>query len=340
MMDKGRSGQERLRRRTMGCRGPTMTLLPLCVTFLALHSISDAASISPRLPKHMVMTAIIVVNQELLDLDQLSLSWEHNGRPLVEYKNNIMTSHEPRALLPQEKFHEGNFSLILVNITMKDTGNYTCMIQYDGTQQTIQYALLVEKTRIKLIDLSRKKVDETNDRDEQKIKLMKRSSKKSVQQSNPPNSTPFLLIGGYKTVSATPGENISLMCKFHTDPSMELTMLDIRWSKDGVPMWVFNKDSQEDEARLLELSRGNASLKLTSVRTTDSGRYTCDIRYRSQERRLLTILNVQDKSDLFTKPASTIGSPDKYRKEKVGMVVGVVVVANCLVFFIYFFISH
>ncbi|XP_077303610.1 uncharacterized protein LOC143923673 isoform X2 [Lithobates pipiens] len=218
------------------------------------------------------MTAIIVANQESLNLDQLSLSWEHNGRPLVEYKDNIMTSHEPRALMPQEKFHMGNVSLILINITKNDTGNYTCMIEYDGTQQIIQYYLQVEKYQIKLTDLSRKKFVETSDKDEQKIKLMKRSSKKSVKQSNLLSSAPFLQIGGYKSVSATPGENISLMCRFHTDPSMELTMLDIRWSKDGVPMWVFNKDSQEDDSKLEELSRGNASLKLTSVQTTDSGR--------------------------------------------------------------------
>ncbi|XP_077303609.1 uncharacterized protein LOC143923673 isoform X1 [Lithobates pipiens] len=290
------------------------------------------------------MTAIIVANQESLNLDQLSLSWEHNGRPLVEYKDNIMTSHEPRALMPQEKFHMGNVSLILINITKNDTGNYTCMIEYDGTQQIIQYYLQVEKYQIKLTDLSRKKFVETSDKDEQKIKLMKRSSKKSVKQSNLLSSAPFLQIGGYKSVSATPGENISLMCRFHTDPSMELTMLDIRWSKDGVPMWVFNKDSQEDDSKLEELSRGNASLKLTSVQTTDSGRYTCTIGYRSMERRLLTIVNVKEELDPLTKPdspksAPTIGSTDKYRKEKVGMVVGVVVVANCLVFFIYFFIA-
>lgn len=324
-----------------------MTLLPLCITFLALQSISDATSISPRLPKHLVMTAIIVVNQESLNLDQLSLSWEHNGRPLVEYKDNFMTFHEPRALMPQEKFHKGNVSLILRNITMNDTGNYTCMIQYDGTQQTIQYYLQVEKYQIKLTDLSRRTLEETNDKDEQKIKLMKRSSNKSVQQNNLPSSTPFLHIGGFTAVSATPGENISLMCKFHTDRSMELTMLDIRWSKDGVLMWVFNKDSQEDKARLEELYRGNASLKLTSVQTTDSGRYTCTIRYRSMKRSLLTIVTVKEKLDVFTMPASprkyvsetTIGSTDKYRKEKVGMVVGVVAVANFLVFFIYLFIA-
>ncbi|CAI9537305.1 unnamed protein product, partial [Staurois parvus] len=129
------------------------------------------------------MTSIIVVNQEPFNMDQLSLSWEHNGHLLVEYRDNNVTSYEPRALMPQEKFNEGNFSLILINITINDTGNYTCKIQYDRSEQTIQYALQVTKNRIQLIDLSPKKVDENNDRNAQKIKLMKRSSKKSAQQS-------------------------------------------------------------------------------------------------------------------------------------------------------------
>ncbi|KAM5151949.1 uncharacterized protein ACMZJ9_010229 isoform 2-T2 [Mantella aurantiaca] len=335
-MDKGRGGQDRLMR-TMGRPGPAMTLLLLSIAFLTLRSVSDAAAISPRLPTKIVMTAIVVAEQDPLNLDLLSLYWEHDGRLLVEYTDSHVTSYHPRVSMPREQFKDGNFSLILNNITIKDTGNYTCLIEYNKEQQIIQYILRVEKNRIQLLNLSAKKVEENIDN--------------NARESSKPTSGWFLNMGGYKHVVAKPGENISLMCKFHTDPSMELTMLNIRWSKDGVTKWIYNNNLLENLTTLEELSKGNANLNLTSIQRKDSGKYTCNIKYRSLEKNFSTIVIVRDndKEDAEylsllislqeNNSMSTMINTDRYRKEKIAVVVGVIAVANCLAFFVYFCVA-
>lgn len=83
------------------------------------------------------------------------------------------------------------------------------------------------------------------------------------------------------------------MCKFNTDLSMELSMLNISWSKNGVTRWILTKDFMADKGRLKELSGGNANLNLTSVQKTDSGNYTCNIVYKTLWRNHTTVLIVK-----------------------------------------------
>ncbi|XP_072273389.1 cell adhesion molecule CEACAM1-like [Pyxicephalus adspersus] len=324
---KGRSGQEQLPR-IMGWQVPTMTLWALCITVLTLQSCTDAATVSSRLPKQVTMTAIIRVNQEPLNLDYLSLRWEYQGRHLVEYNKTQVITGDPRASMPQEQFKDGNFSLILANITVNDTGNYTCRFQYGKEQQIIQYVLRVEKNRIQLIDLSSIKIDPLDDQNDPAFRLVKRLTKKSAQESKQSRHGTFLNMAGYSSVTAKTGENVTLMCKFHTDLKMELTMLNIRWSKDGVTKWIFNEEFRHDQAKLEQLSRGHASVNLFSVQEEDSGKYICNIMYLTLERNISTILIVKDDY-----------KGDQYRKEKIGMVVGAVAAVNVLAFFIYFFIA-
>ncbi|PIO24347.1 hypothetical protein AB205_0044000 [Aquarana catesbeiana] len=108
----------------------------------------------------------------------------------------------------------------------------------------------------------------------------------------------FLHIKGLTEVTATLGDNVTLLCNFSTDNSMELTMLDISWSKGGETKWAFSKDTQVNISVLEELSKGKAYIHLMNVQQEHGGRYTCAIKYRSLEERINTTVLVRDPDGL------------------------------------------
>uniref|UniRef100_A0A8C4T726 Ig-like domain-containing protein n=1 Tax=Erpetoichthys calabaricus TaxID=27687 RepID=A0A8C4T726_ERPCA len=90
-------------------------------------------------------------------------------------------------------------------------------------------------------------------------------------------------------ISATMGQNTAIPC--HLNPEVSALDLEVRWQKEGLetPVLLYKNRREEQHeqyrgrARLhSDLTKGDLSLILESVRDMDGGRYTCYVRTLSQ----------------------------------------------------------
>ncbi|XP_066432925.1 carcinoembryonic antigen-related cell adhesion molecule 5-like isoform X2 [Eleutherodactylus coqui] len=270
---------------TMSCAVPIPRLL-LCAAFLTS---ADAAGISSLLPHHILMNTSIIVDNPPMKMDHLSVRWVHKGRTLVEYKDGNLTFYSPFAVMSLEQLKQGNISLVLTNLTLNDAGNYTCLVQYIGVEQTAAYHLIIERNRIRLLNLTPPP---------QKGVSLVKSTKKG----------PSLDVEGEKSVTARLGNNVTLPCRFKMDRTIEQSMLNVHWLKDGVTTYFSNKSccnipgygiSEED------LQNGLAPLQLVDVQEEDAGMYTCTIKYEAVERswntRFQLVKSTQEPTSLHVK---------------------------------------
>ncbi|XP_068099972.1 junctional adhesion molecule-like [Hyperolius riggenbachi] len=116
-----------------------------------------------------------------------------------------------------------------------------------------------------------------------------------------PNTTdesPYLTITGNTTYKAEPGENVTLLCLYGTDNSMELHHLTIRWTKDGSTKWLFNGTSSITAAERDDLYDNKAKLHLSHVQKEDSGTYSCTIHYQGIEKSHVSTLIVEESQNM------------------------------------------
>ncbi|KAM3917785.1 uncharacterized protein RB166_016709 [Leptodactylus fuscus] len=137
---------------TMTCVIHILRLL-ICAVLL-MPSCADDSAISSRLPQHIVLNATLQLDNPPVIMDLLSFHWEHNKRPLVEYKNGNLTFHSSRVVMSMEWLKQGNLTLILRNLTTKDSGSYKCVIHYGGKRHIVLYSLTIEYTRIRILNLT------------------------------------------------------------------------------------------------------------------------------------------------------------------------------------------
>ncbi|KAM4023990.1 neural cell adhesion molecule L1.1-like [Anomaloglossus baeobatrachus] len=256
---------------TMSCALPAPSLL-ICAAFSFLTS-ADAARISSPLPHQIIMNTSLQVVNPPMQMEILSVRWEHKGSPLVEYRNGNMTFHSPRAKMSLEQLAQGNISLVLTNITLNDSGNYTCLVAYGKARQFAMYALIIERSRIRILDLTPL---------QEKARF---TSVRSMKKNN-----------GVELVTATLGENVTLHCSFSINAVQEPSMLVVRWSKDGVTKYLSNTTCCNFQG--YEISEqvhqvGRAPLQLVHVQEKDTGVYTCSIKYKTMEESLNTTLQIQ-----------------------------------------------
>ncbi|XP_075174639.1 uncharacterized protein LOC142245636 [Anomaloglossus baeobatrachus] len=270
---------------TMSCALPAPSLL-ICAAFSFLTS-ADAARISSPLPHQIIMNTSLQVVNPPMQMEILSVRWEHKGSPLVEYRNGNMTFHSPRAKMSLEQLAQGNISLVLTNITLNDSGNYTCLVAYGKARQFAMYALIIERSRIRILDLTPL---------QEKARF---TSVRSMKKNN-----------GVELVTATLGENVTLHCSFSINAVQEPSMLVVRWSKDGVTKYLSNTTCCNFQG--YEISEqvhqvGRAPLQLVHVQEKDTGVYTCSIKYKTMEESLNTTLQIQGITSV-----RSIGKPDGY----------------------------
>ncbi|XP_044159543.1 uncharacterized protein LOC122944889 [Bufo gargarizans] len=311
---------------TMSCAVPVLSLL--IGAALLLRASTDSSRISSRLPHHILMNTSLQVIHPPVRMDILSVRWDHNGRPLVEYKDGNLTFHSSQAVMPLEQIAQGNISLVLTNLTLSDAGNYTCAVQYGGAAQIAIYGLILEPTRIRLLNLTPPP---------RKAGVASvRSTKKSLSRH----------------VEARRGENVTLPCDFKTDGAIELSMLIVHWSKDGVTKYFSNKTCCDYPGHHIsegDLQNGKAPLQLINVQDKDTGVYTCTIKYEDIEETWKTIVHVRDAltpqgTEITTAAAASSRDDDsvvpepmqQHRTLKFGLVSGVVAVTGLLAALLYF----
>ncbi|XP_040296237.1 hemicentin-1-like [Bufo bufo] len=310
----------------MSCTVPVLSLL-ICAALL-LRASTDSSRISSRLPHQILMNTSVQVIHPPVRMDILSVRWDHNGRPLVEYKDGSLTFHSSQAVMSLEQIAQGNISLVLTNLTLSDAGNYTCAVQYGGAAQIAIYGLILEPTRIRLLNLT---------------PPPRKAGVASVR-----STTESLL----RHVEARRGENVTLPCDFKTDGAIELSMLIVHWSKDGVTKYFSNKtccDYPGHDISEGDLQNGRAPLQLINVQDKDTGVYTCAIKYEDIEETWNTIVHVQDALDPHGTETMTVPAPSRdddsvvpepmqqqHRTLKFGLVSGVVAVTGLLAVVLYF----
>ncbi|XP_056389861.1 uncharacterized protein LOC130284012 isoform X2 [Hyla sarda] len=302
---------------TMSCAVPILSLM-ICAVLL-LPASMDITKISSRLPHQILLNTSLQVTNPPVRMDILSVSWEHNERPLVEYKDGNLTFHSPSAKMYMDQIMVGNISLVLTNLTLSDAGNYTCVVHYGGVLQTAVYALIIEFHRIRLLNLTPPPTEKTG------VTLV-RSTKKR----------PVLNVHGEASITANLGESVTLPCDFQVDGEIEVSRVTVHWSKDGKTKYFANKTCCDfpDGFEITEqdLKHGSAPLQLSNVQEKDAGVYTCAIKYETMEGSADTIFNIHGMKgrpvpQTFPVDDSIVPEAEpQYRTLKFGLVTGVVAV--------------
>ncbi|XP_043087987.1 CD276 antigen-like [Puntigrus tetrazona] len=151
--------------------------------------------------------------------------------------------YQDRAHFFTDQIQHGNFSLRLDNLTAEDEGRYTCRVYSQEDSGEVLVQLKHER---------------------------------------------FLVLGSDRSVSAYDGEDVTLNCSLDSHVSLE--DVEVSWTRtDGGILVLLFQDNQtfsdsvdeqyRDRAEFFtaEISKGNFSLRLKSVRIEDKGVYMCQV---------------------------------------------------------------
>ncbi|XP_050956637.1 uncharacterized protein LOC127157433 [Labeo rohita] len=186
-----------------------------------------------------------------LPMDDLEVEWRRaDSETLV----HLFLNGESRPEAQQQDYHErahfftdqiqqGNFSLRLDNLTAEDEGRYTCKV--DSQQGSGEIMVQIKRERL-------------------------------------------IVSGSDQSVSAYDGEDVTLSCS--VDSHVPLEDIEVSWIRtDGdIPVLLFQNNGTLQEASdeqynnrveffTDEITKGNFSLRLKSVRTEDKGVYMCQV---------------------------------------------------------------
>ncbi|KAI2647841.1 Butyrophilin-like protein 2 [Labeo rohita] len=184
-------------------------------------------------------------------MDDLEVEWRRaDSETLV----HLFLNGESRPEAQQQDYHErahfftdqiqqGNFSLRLDNLTAEDEGRYTCKV--DSQQGSGEIMVQIKRERL-------------------------------------------IVSGSDQSVSAYDGEDVTLSCS--VDSHVPLEDIEVSWIRtDGdIPVLLFQNNGTLQEASdeqynnrveffTDEITKGNFSLRLKSVRTEDKGVYMCQV---------------------------------------------------------------
>ncbi|XP_075437908.1 programmed cell death 1 ligand 1-like [Ascaphus truei] len=129
------------------CARIRIMALLLCAISCGLQPPTKASASS--LSNMVLLECLFKVKPLPIRLDDLEVRWERDGRRLVEYSRGTETVEDSRAILSVEELKKGNASLTLTNLTLMDSGNYTCVVQYGKTTDRVNRVLNVEAEMMK-----------------------------------------------------------------------------------------------------------------------------------------------------------------------------------------------
>ncbi|XP_058620968.1 butyrophilin subfamily 1 member A1-like isoform X2 [Onychostoma macrolepis] len=173
----------------------------------------------------------------------MEIKWWNKTDLVCHYKDGQMTvnrDYEGRVSLSLEDLHNGNVYLTLRDIRRSLKGHYICEV-------TDEYRTVKEYIFPHII------------------------------------SVDFSLVVPHGTLSSHPGEGVIL--PVHLSPETNAVSMEIRWLKGTESIYHYKKgwdqvnDDYENRVSLFfqELERGNLSLILRNVQSSDLGDYTCTV---------------------------------------------------------------
>ncbi|XP_044040381.1 myelin-oligodendrocyte glycoprotein-like isoform X2 [Siniperca chuatsi] len=119
-----------------------------------------------------------------------------------------------------------------------------------------------------------------------------------------------------KPVEAAVGEDVILQC--HLEPPLDATDMTVEWShghlNHSVHLYQDRKDNPAEQKEHLEgrtslfdsgLTKGNLSLKLSSARLSDAGRYKCSFHTEKLQKSCCLNLTVENEDNKHEKQAGS-----------------------------------
>ncbi|XP_043931978.1 uncharacterized protein LOC122805777 [Protopterus annectens] len=210
------------------------------------------------------------VESGTVDLNHLTVRWEFQGNRAANYTDNILFNSE-RAQLSLEELKKGNASLVVINASPADAGDYTCDISYKSESKPKLTVIL------SIQDVAPSKTTPDTNVTTQQEKVM--------------------LLPCYFTVES------GLVDLNHLVVQWEFNGKHLAKFSNNIML-----DSKHAKLSVDELKKGNASLVLTDVSSADAGYYTCDVKYLSDNKPRVSItLRENDVSP----PNVTTGSQEK-----------------------------
>ncbi|XP_038588157.1 butyrophilin-like protein 2 isoform X2 [Micropterus salmoides] len=179
------------------------------------------------------------------DLDPKYIHFHHDGRLMYQFQN---PSYYYRTRLFVDELTKGNVSVKIFSVKISDSGKYFCFLQSLQMEASIQLTVALSE-----------------------------------------------LICSRQPIVALAGDDVILPC--HLEPAVSAGSETVVWTKpnldpkyihfhhDGRLMYQFQNPSYNYRTRLFvdELTKGNVSVKIVSVKISDSGKYFCFLQSLQKE---------------------------------------------------------
>lgn len=184
-----------------------------------------------------------------------SITWQKNDQPIVRKMEQQVTYSK--------------WGIVLEDIIMEDTGNYTCRICNTGGCQSFTYEVFVQgkssrkfpvpenliAMRVDDVEEMGGQVNEEEDEEE--------GAKVNVTTNEIERAPFFSKPGGMNILEKRPsGSTFSFRCPYGGYPKPNIT-----WTKDGLAI----------DRKLGNVRRRNSSITLEELIGTDSGKYKCEV---------------------------------------------------------------
>ncbi|XP_078137919.1 butyrophilin-like protein 2 [Centroberyx gerrardi] len=291
------------------------------------------------------------------DVTKLTVDWKVNGSLVHVYRHRgdrpdmQDKRFENRTSLFHEEMTKGNISLKLSSVQLSDTGHYKCFVPHWRDKKGLVDLTVVPKVTEDKSNRTEER-HESKEPDVEKIDIgiiigvvigvlllvgvvglwaVKRcQSRQQVKRKNTE------VIGSLQRIEAAVGDHVILPC--HLEPPSDATNLTVEWKVNGSFVHVYRHggdshdipDKQFENRTFLfhkEMTKGNISLKLSSVQQSDAGNYTCFVtkwKGKKGSVNLTVVLKVTEDKSNRTKDRDHENKEPDGEKMDIGKIVGIV----------------
>ncbi|XP_063285155.1 uncharacterized protein LOC134571044 [Pelobates fuscus] len=265
-----------------------------------------------------------------VDLNKVMMRWDHDGRILAEYRagEDNITISDPRVKMSMEELGQGKAPINLFNLTLTDSGKYTCLVQYGNQVVPFQYRVQVKERGIEVQHIS------SGSRKQIALNPAPLTSRLSKHHSS-------LHVPNVSCIAAKPGASVTLNCSFQSPSPVRLDQSTIKWTKNGVVMQYQNNSCCGSLYPEIYFEDSLVKLELINVTLEDAGNYNCYIKHESTEQSYDIILQVTENSACsdFSDPVPRNESRKQHGGPtdlQIGLVTGAALLTAVLAVLLYF----